>query len=73
MGGHVSVVQLLVTRGADVMVADRDSVNMLMSAASQGHFELTKMLLQLDCKSTINTAATSGGTALMFASAAGYV
>eukprot|EP00903_Cladosiphon_okamuranus_P016883 g15565.t1 len=68
--GNVGVINLLLKKGADVSVTDKDGVTTLMSAASHGHAQACKVLL--DAGAPLHTKASSGGTALMFAAAAGY-
>ncbi|GMI15726.1 hypothetical protein TrLO_g10264 [Triparma laevis f. longispina] len=75
--GNVKVVEFLIKKGADHAVVDNDGVTPLMSAASQGQCKVVDLLLEKeknknkDVKPHVNLAATSGGTALMFASGAG--
>ncbi|CAM9577804.1 unnamed protein product [Pylaiella littoralis] len=68
--GNVAVINLLLKKGADVSVTDKDGVTTLMSAASHGHAQACKVLL--DAGGPLDKKASSGGTALMFAAAAGY-
>lgn len=39
--GNVGVINLLLKKGADVVVTDKDGVTTLMSAASHGHAQVT--------------------------------
>lgn len=39
--GNVGVINLLLKKGADVAVTDKDGVTTLMSAASHGHAQVT--------------------------------
>lgn len=39
--GNVGVINLLLKKGADVTVTDKDGVSTLMSAASHGHAQVS--------------------------------
>jgi ankyrin repeat protein len=56
--------------GADAFVVDNEGVTSLMSAASQGHTEICRLLIGKGL--SVNTVAKSGGTALMFAASGGH-
>lgn len=42
--GNVGVIKLLLNKGADVTVTDKDGVSTLMSAASHGHAQVLTIL-----------------------------
>jgi len=61
--------------GADYKILDKDGVSALMSASAQGHYDITKYLLdklkadgtpEKETKDFVNLASYSGGTSVMF-------
>lgn len=69
--GNVSVVEKLLAHGASATIKDKDQVTALMSAASQGHLDVSKLLIEQ--KVEVDAVAASGGSALMFAAGAGHL
>jgi serine/threonine-protein phosphatase 6 regulatory ankyrin repeat subunit B len=60
----------LLNAKADPLIVDEDGVTTLMSAASQGHAELCKIIIGTGV--SVNSIAKSGGTAIMFAAGGGH-
>jgi hypothetical protein len=71
MNGHVSVIQLLLARGAQVNYKDQNGMTPLMYAASSGKLDAVKALLEQ--KAEIEATTQMGETALMGAVGHGYV
>ncbi|KAL5500125.1 hypothetical protein EMCRGX_G011629 [Ephydatia muelleri] len=71
LGGHVTCVQLLVDRGAQINHQDEDRWTALMKASATGQVKCVKVLL--DRGAEVNMQDKNGRTALMKASAAGRV
>jgi ankyrin repeat protein len=62
--GHIKIVELLLLRGADVNVRDKEQgTTALIAAAQQGHKEIVELLLKNGAD--INARETSGKTALV--------
>jgi serine/threonine-protein phosphatase 6 regulatory ankyrin repeat subunit B len=80
-GGQGKAVQFLIERGADTVSSDVDGVTPLMAVASVGNLDATNGILQSlkvkmsadEMKQHINLLSHSGGSAVMFAAAAGHV
>ena len=80
-GGQEKAVQFLIGRGADTVSSDVDGVTPLMAVASVGSLDATNGILQSlksklsadELKEHINLLSHSGGSAVMFAAAAGHV
>ena len=73
-GGHLDTVKMLLQRGASVEYPDDDSKMPLMAAASAGHSEIVRLLLEADPKSidVTETSGRGGSSALMKAAQSGY-
>jgi ankyrin repeat protein len=63
--GHLDVVKLLITAGANVDGKDQDETTALMAASARGHVGAVKELLAAGAK--VNEQNRDGHTALMFA------
>ncbi len=64
--GHAEVVQLLLSRGADVNAKDQSGYNALINAAAYGFIDVVKALIAKGAD--VNAAANNGVTVLSIAS-----
>jgi ankyrin repeat protein len=71
MNGHVSVIQLLLARGAQLNYKDQNGQTPLMYAAGAGKLDAVKALVEQ--KAEIEATTQMGETALMGAVGHGYV
>lgn len=71
MNGHVSIIQLLLARGANVNYKDPEGVTPLMYAAREGRLDAVKALIEQ--KAEIEATTQLGETALMGAVGHGHV
>lgn len=77
--GQLEILKTLVEKGAKYDIVDKDGVTPLMSAASQGHYDCVQYLVEKLKESMspevfqeyLNRLSYSGGSAVMFSSAAG--
>jgi ankyrin repeat protein len=51
--GHVDVVKLLLEKGADMTVRNREGWTPLHSASNSGHIDVVKLLLEKDADVTV--------------------
>ncbi|XP_071084298.1 ankyrin repeat domain-containing protein 50-like isoform X1 [Haliotis cracherodii] len=70
-GGHIDVVELLASKGADVSMVDKDSDNILHYACMRGHLETVKFVLSLNVVD-INSRGQGRTTPVMRAAAGGH-
>lgn len=63
--GNLEIMELLLERGADVNIADKDGWTALMGAIVQGHLELVVLLLEHGAD--VNSMNDRGETALVMA------
>jgi len=61
--GHTEIVRLLIDKGADVNLLDKNGETALMGAAGAGHTEIVKVLI--DKKANVDTKNNNGVTALI--------
>ncbi|KAL7802862.1 ankyrin repeat-containing domain protein [Trichoderma afarasin] len=71
MRGHKAIVQLLVDKGVDINVKDRDERTPLSYAAQIGHKTIAQLLLNKG--PDINSKDIHGWTPLSYAASAGYI
>jgi ankyrin repeat protein len=69
--GHGEVVRILLERGADPTMQDKDGWTAFHFASSRGHVEVVQILLEQGADLTAQ--AKDGGTAFHFASSSGHV
>ena len=69
-GGHDSVVELLLSRGADVVQTRQDGFMALLSACTNGHCDEAELLL--DQGIDVGQVTHSGMTALVYACLGGH-
>ena len=69
-GGHVSAMELLLERNAEVDLRDRNGDTALKRAAENGHYEAAELLISH--RADLNLADVEGGTPLMFACQSGH-
>ena len=69
--GHLDIVRLLLTEGADITIADNDGMTALHWASSRGHLDIVRLLLTEGADITI--ADNNGRTALILASRNGHI
>ena len=62
--GHVSIVRLLLQRGANAKVLDNSNRTTIHSAAVNGRDKVLKVLFEADCGVDVNAQGTNGRTAL---------
>ncbi|RYP14268.1 hypothetical protein DL765_006497 [Monosporascus sp. GIB2] len=70
--GDVEVVKLLLNRGADVAIANKDGWTPLIAASSKGHIDMVRLLLATNGVNTNLRDNKSGQTPLNWAAANGY-
>ncbi|RYP23458.1 hypothetical protein DL767_008815 [Monosporascus sp. MG133] len=70
--GDVEVVKLLLDRGADVAVANKDGWTPLIAASSKGHVDVVRLLLATSGVNADLKNSESGQTPLSWAAANGY-
>ena len=69
--GHLEVVELLLSRGADPTICDHTGRTPLMMASSEGHVDVVRCLVRNKAvRATIDAQSRSGCTALWHASIA---
>jgi hypothetical protein len=71
IGGHISCIDMLVVRGADVNATDKNGMTALMVASQTGRIRCIEMLIARGAY--VNAKDNDGWTALMYASQKGDV
>ena len=71
LGGHVNVVEFLLSKGVDINDKDIHGSSSIMAASSQGHVNVIKLLLSKGAN--INDKDNTGSSSIIEASRAGHV